>query len=147
MTDARATSAMDHALGKKLRQAREAAGLSQQGLAQRLGITFQQIQKYERGANRIAASRLVSIARALDKPLSYFLDDAKANGQAARLDQAASGLALGAIESAKVRGRLSDLLRAIIDVEAAKKAARAAPRVKSPAKKPAKKVAGRAPRR
>lgn len=134
MTDARATSAMDHALGKKLRLAREAADLSQQALAERLGITFQQVRKYERGANRIAASRLVSIAEALDRPVSYFLNDAKTGQPTSRL---------GAIESAKVRGRLSDLMQAIMDFEAAKKAAKAPAKPKAQAKKPAKRPGGR----
>jgi transcriptional regulator with XRE-family HTH domain len=50
-------------------------GLSQEALANRLGITFQQVQKYERGANRMGSSRLYDIGVALDVPVSFFFDD------------------------------------------------------------------------
>jgi transcriptional regulator with XRE-family HTH domain len=155
MSDARATSAMDHVLGKKLRAAREQAGLSQQALAEKLGITFQQIQKYERGANRIAASRLVSIGQALEKPVSYFLDDGRepvkgAKPQADVLsspEQVALAGFFAAIDNPKVRRRVVDLLRAIIDADAARKAHEAPARRKPAPRKPVKKLAGRSPRR
>ena len=54
---------------------RLAVGLSQERLAKSIGITFQQIQKYERGANRIVASRLHDLARVLDVPVGYFFSD------------------------------------------------------------------------
>jgi transcriptional regulator with XRE-family HTH domain len=128
MSDARAASAMDHALGRKLRLARMGAGLSQQALADRLGITFQQVQKYEKGANRIAASRLVSIAGALNQPISYFLKEGKVtvgkglrNGAAPReTNDAAAGI-LASIENPKVRRRVVDLLRAIIAADEARR--------------------------
>ena len=50
-------------------------GLSQEKLGVALGLTFQQVQKYERGANRIGASRLLEIARTLDVPVGFFYDD------------------------------------------------------------------------
>ena len=50
-------------------------GLSQGKLGEALGLTFQQVQKYERGANRIGASRLLEIARVLDVPVTFFFDD------------------------------------------------------------------------
>lgn len=61
--------------GQKLREARTIRGLSQQELGQRLDqpVTFQQVQKYENGTNRIAASRLYEFAKALKFPLTYFL--------------------------------------------------------------------------
>ena len=49
-------------------------GVSQQSLAARLGITFQQVQKYERGANRVSASKLYEIGRALDASVSFFFE-------------------------------------------------------------------------
>jgi transcriptional regulator with XRE-family HTH domain len=133
MSDARATSAMDHALGRKLRDARAEAGLSQQALAERLGITFQQIQKYEKGANRIAASRLASIAEVLHRPISYFLEDPKELTPTHRNGGRPNGAAppspeqisltrfFATIESVKVRRRVVDLLRAIIDADAARR--------------------------
>jgi transcriptional regulator with XRE-family HTH domain len=51
-------------------------GLSQTQLAETIGLTFQQVQKYERGANRIGASRLLEVARVLDVPIGFFYDDA-----------------------------------------------------------------------
>ncbi len=50
-------------------------GLSQEKLGEAVGLTFQQIQKYERGANRIGASRLYQLTRILDVPISFFFDD------------------------------------------------------------------------
>ncbi len=50
-------------------------GLSQGGLAEAIGLTFQQVQKYERGTNRVSASMLYRIAQALDVPVSFFFDD------------------------------------------------------------------------
>src|SRR6202012_4143264 len=50
-------------------------GLSQERLGESIGLTFQQVQKYERGANRIGASRLYELSRVLDVPVSFFFDD------------------------------------------------------------------------
>lgn len=71
----RSANPLDVAIGARLRVRRRAAGLSQQKLAERLGVTFQQVQKYERGANRIAGSTLIGIAEALETPASYFLGE------------------------------------------------------------------------
>ena len=57
---------LDVALGLRIRQRRKSLGISQESLADAIGLTFQQIQKYERGFNRVSFSRLVDIARALD---------------------------------------------------------------------------------
>lgn len=57
--------ALDVAIGHRIRERRRAAGLSQQQLAERVGVTFQQIQKYERGANCVSFSRLLEMAAAL----------------------------------------------------------------------------------
>jgi transcriptional regulator with XRE-family HTH domain len=65
---------VDLFVGKRLRQRRRLLGLTQQRLADEVNIRFQQIQKYESGANRISASRLWSLAKALDVPVSYFFD-------------------------------------------------------------------------
>ncbi len=71
----RVTNHIDELLGKRLRQARLFANLTQEGLANRVEISFQQIQKYENGTNRISASRIVAIARALDCDISYFYNN------------------------------------------------------------------------
>lgn len=68
---------IDAQLGNRLREARVAQDLSQTDLAEMLGITFQQIQKYERGTNRISASRLYEVAHSLQLPITFFYDGIK----------------------------------------------------------------------
>ena len=68
-------SSIDGHVGARVRLRRTLMGLSQTKLAETLGVTFQQVQKYERGMNRIGASRLFDLARALDVPISFFFDD------------------------------------------------------------------------
>lgn len=62
-------------LGRRVRTQRLAAGMSQQALAGKLGISFQQLQKYEKGANRISVSRMRQIAEHLGVPFSHFVAD------------------------------------------------------------------------
>jgi len=68
-------NAIDLHVGKRLRLRRTLLGMSQEQLGAELNITFQQVQKYERGANRISASRLWDMSQILDVPVSYFFDD------------------------------------------------------------------------
>ena len=63
---------IDAHVGSRLRLRRLLLGISQEKLGVALGLTFQQIQKYERGANRVGASRLFDLSRALDVPVSFF---------------------------------------------------------------------------
>lgn len=67
--------AIDIHVGHRLRAARMARGISQEKMGELLGITFQQIQKYEKGANRISASRLYDISLVLGVGIQYFFDD------------------------------------------------------------------------
>ncbi len=66
---------IDAHVGFRVRIRRKLLSLSQTRLGDAVGLTFQQIQKYERGANRIGASRLFEIAQVLDVPVSYFFED------------------------------------------------------------------------
>ena len=68
-------SPVDVHVGARLRQRRTLLGMSQATLGDAIGVTFQQVQKYERGANRISASRLFNLSRVLDVPVEYFFDD------------------------------------------------------------------------
>ena len=68
-------NAIDMHVGKRVRLRRTLLGMSQEQLGTELNITFQQVQKYERGANRISASSLWDIGQILDVPISYFFDD------------------------------------------------------------------------
>jgi transcriptional regulator with XRE-family HTH domain len=68
-------NSIDMHVGNRVRQRRTLLGLSQERLASALDLTFQQVQKYERGANRIGAGRLFELARALNVPVTYFFED------------------------------------------------------------------------
>jgi transcriptional regulator with XRE-family HTH domain len=68
------TNDIDRHIGKRLRQRRRMLGQTQQQIAEVVGVRFQQIQKYECGANRISAARLWLMAKALDAPVSSFFD-------------------------------------------------------------------------
>ena len=72
-------NAVDMHVGKRVRLRRTLLGMSQEQLGTELNITFQQVQKYERGANRISASRLWDIGQILDVPINYFFDDMTEN--------------------------------------------------------------------
>src|SRR5215208_5898064 len=65
---------VDRHVGLRIRMRRKEIGVSQERLAEALGITFQQVQKYERGANRVSASKLWEIASALRTPVAYFYE-------------------------------------------------------------------------
>ena len=71
---------VDVHVGKRVRHRRWLVGMTQQQLAERVGIKFQQIQKYETGANRISASRLWDIADALEVPVSFFFEGIETEG-------------------------------------------------------------------
>ncbi len=74
MSDERSAGAADRKLGERVRARRLEIGMSQERMAELVGVTFQQVQKYERGINRIAASRLLDIARALEWPVARFYE-------------------------------------------------------------------------
>lgn len=66
---------IDVHVGSRVRMRRTLLGMSQEKLGNALGLTFQQIQKYERGANRIGSSRLFKLSRILDVPVAFFFED------------------------------------------------------------------------
>ena len=72
-------NAIDMHVGKRIRLRRTLLGMSQEQLGSELDITFQQVQKYERGANRVSASRLWDISQILESPINYFFDDMSEN--------------------------------------------------------------------
>jgi transcriptional regulator with XRE-family HTH domain len=84
----------DHEIGAAIRRIRNIRGLSQTELGEKVGVTFQQIQKYERGANRVASSRLQRIAAALDVPMSTFFPEAPPSDSSELLSDAALQLAV-----------------------------------------------------
>lgn len=70
----KAPNPIDVQVGARVRMRRMLVGLSQEKLGERIGLTFQQIQKYEKGTNRISASRMQQISEALTVPVAYFFD-------------------------------------------------------------------------
>jgi transcriptional regulator with XRE-family HTH domain len=126
---------IDIHVGSRVRLRRNMLGMSQEKLGESLGITFQQIQKYEKGTNRVGASRLQAIATILGVPVSFFFEDAPdmptMPGGGFREDTATSyvvdflnsaeGLQLNRafvrIADAKVRRRVVDLVKALADDE------------------------------
>jgi transcriptional regulator with XRE-family HTH domain len=131
MNDERAANAVDRRIGQRVRSRRMEVSMSQERLAELLGVTFQQVQKYEKGINRIAASRLFDIAAALEVPISRFFEGLTArNGVAEdRQEYVADILAtpegaqlatlFGTIRNPKVRRRVVDLVRALAEEAAA----------------------------
>ncbi|MBX3480125.1 MAG: helix-turn-helix transcriptional regulator [Caulobacter sp.] len=74
---------VDIHVGRRIRARRKALGVTQEGLAEALALTFQQIQKYERGANRVSASKLFAIAEALETPVGWFFEGLETGGHTA----------------------------------------------------------------
>jgi transcriptional regulator with XRE-family HTH domain len=90
MSGSKALNPTDLHVGKRVRMFRVKAGISQTDLAQHLGITFQQVQKYEKGINRISSSRLQKISELLDIPVAALFEDlpgAKRNSADHPLDE------------------------------------------------------------
>ncbi len=83
---------IDAHVGSRVRLRRMLLGMSQEKLGEQLGLTFQQIQKYEKGVNRIGASRLFDLAQILSVPVQFFYDQLPANG-AANAPQGTQGFA------------------------------------------------------
>lgn len=122
---------IDIHVGSRIRLRRNLLGLSQEKLGESLGITFQQIQKYEKGTNRVGASRLQAIASILEVPVSYFFQDAPGGAAVEGMEEdnsttyvvdflsSTEGLRLNRafirISDPKVRARIIDLVRSLAD--------------------------------
>lgn len=123
---------VDSQVGNRVRLRRMLIGMSQEKLGELLGLTFQQVQKYEKGANRIGAGRLYQIAQILSVPIDYFYEGASdplagppAKGTevpslpVAQFLSSAEGLQLSTafmrIKSPKLRRRLVELVRSMAD--------------------------------
>lgn len=76
--DARRSTDVDVHVGQRLRMRRTVLGISQEQLAANLGLTFQQVQKYENGSNRVSVSRLFQLGKILDVPISWFFEELSA---------------------------------------------------------------------
>jgi transcriptional regulator with XRE-family HTH domain len=130
------TNPVDMQVGNRVRIRRMLIGMSQERLGELLGLTFQQVQKYEKGVNRIGAGRLFDVSRILGVPIDYFYEGVGAQlaGQAGFAEDGAppvmefvsSGeglqlsLAFMKIKDAKVRKRVLDLVKSLAEEEAEK---------------------------
>ncbi len=124
-------NSVDAHVGSRVRLRRTLLGMSQEKLGQAIGLTFQQVQKYERGANRIGASRLYELSRILDVPVGFFFEEMsrETTGQMGLGEASAAAFAAPTLDrenlelvrlyqrisDAAVRRRLLDLARAIAD--------------------------------
>ena len=97
---------LDLNVGARIRLRRKALGITQSQLAEALGLTFQQVQKYERGVNRVSASVLVKIAKRLDCPVSYLLGEEGGGAP----EQIAPSIMVtpGAVELLEIYARIPD---------------------------------------
>ena len=117
------TTEIDRVIGAKIRMRRGEIGITQTALANAIGVTFQQVQKYEQGANRVGGSRLDAVAKALQVPVSYFFDQSAddlevAQGSLLHGRGAVSLLkAYAAIKDQRQRTALVNLSRALIGEE------------------------------
>lgn len=121
---------IDIHVGNRLRARRLVLGLSQEKLGERLGITFQQIQKYEKGTNRVSASKLQAAAEVLGVPISYFFEDnnvSAPDGLVREVDEIGTFLlsrdgvslnrAFTSIKNKRVRQSIVTLAKALADAE------------------------------
>lgn len=124
---------VDLHVGARIRMRRRILGVSQERLAEDLGLTFQQVQKYERGANRVSASKLYEIAKSLQSPVDYFfegLEDTTGGGMAEDGEPFAHGFLMTPeglelatqfpkIGRQRVRRRILELVRSMAAEDAA----------------------------
>jgi transcriptional regulator with XRE-family HTH domain len=124
---------IDIQVGNRVRIRRMLIGMSQERLGDLLGLTFQQVQKYEKGVNRIGAGRLFEVSRILNVPVDFFYEGVNDAGQGANetdgapvMDFVSSGeglhlsLAFMKIKDAKVRKRVLDLVKSLAEEESQK---------------------------
>jgi transcriptional regulator with XRE-family HTH domain len=136
--DKKVPNPIDRHVGSRVRMRRVMLGMSQEKLGEALGLTFQQVQKYEKGTNRIGASRLQQISRILDVPPAFFFEGAPMVDSVPRVDTPQLGvaeessstyiadflstseglhlnMAFARIQDAKIRKRIVDLVIALAD--------------------------------
>jgi transcriptional regulator with XRE-family HTH domain len=118
------TRRIDRHVGERIRSRRAELGLTQEQLAEALNVSYQQIQKYETGANRISAGRIFELARKLDVDLSYFFEGLPVDAPAEQPPLEHGGRQRSAIElvrkfaqieDASVRAAIAGLVKAIVD--------------------------------
>ena len=107
---------IDVHVGSRIRLRRTLLGMSQERLGEALGLTFQQVQKYETGVNRVSASRLFDLSRVLDVPIGFFFDDVPDVVLSRRETVELVGAYYRILDPA-VRQRVLDLIKSLGSVE------------------------------
>jgi transcriptional regulator with XRE-family HTH domain len=141
-------NSIDHGIGKRIKSRRLFLGQNQQFLAEAIGVSYQQVQKYENGTDRVGASRLWAISIALDVPVSYFYGDvtssqtglspeAEQENQILQRTMATEEarsliLSFGKIRDPELRAKVLDLAELLADAKLTGKT-RTAPKTKSTA--------------
>lgn len=121
-TDPRAPSAIDHHIGARMRARRQELGMAQDQLARLIGVTFQQVQKYEKGVNRVSAAALYRICTALELPLAALLPATEAEAQRPESDPSlAEVLRLASRLTPEGRRVMADMARALAGCESLSK--------------------------
>jgi transcriptional regulator with XRE-family HTH domain len=123
----RRADARDAEVGRRVRSRRLECRLSQTALADKVGVTFQQVQKYEKGANRIGAGRLQRIAEALDVPITFFFDGSNGASHTGSGSESIFGLmqSSGAVRIVKAFHKIKGRKNRLVLVEMAEALARA----------------------
>ena len=144
VTNARRTTPVDRLVGARMRLRRQSLGMSQTELGEKIGVTFQQIQKYELGSNRVGASRLASVATALGVPVTFFFEELKPAVESPGEEDAVTKAlqdrstvelikAFSAVTDPLLRRRIVDLVRAASGGRDSEQAEAAAPVAAAPA--------------
>ncbi|MEO0637715.1 MAG: helix-turn-helix transcriptional regulator [Pseudomonadota bacterium] len=132
MSAAKTPNPIDVHVGSRVRLRRTMMSMSQEKLGDALGVTFQQVQKYEKGTNRIGASRMQQICNVLEAPVSFFFEDAPGDvsGQAAGMSEPGADFvvdflstsegvqlnkAFARVKDPAVRKRIVDLVKTLAD--------------------------------
>jgi len=116
---------IDRHVGEAIRRRRAELGMTQHDLASVLGISYQQVQKYETGANRVSAGRLFEMSRQLDCPIGYFFDGLDENAEVGDLAHGGTNRTtielarnFGRLPNSSIKGAISTLVRALADSDA-----------------------------
>lgn len=119
----------EKAIGELIRSMRKSSGMSQMGLADKIGVSYQQVQKYEKGINKLSLSRLKQIAGALAVPVNVFLDDeepvrageARAVHVALLNDEAKLLMLYRRLQSKKLKHGFLEMLEDVVKISGGKK--------------------------
>lgn len=115
---------MAHDIGSLIREMRKASGMSQMRLADKIGVSYQQVQKYEKGASKLSVPRLMQIAEVFGVPVTAFLDDSKlgttATGSNLTEDEAQLLMSFRRLKRKRLKASFLDMLKDIVRISEGK---------------------------